>query len=321
MLKLFDRVKGNTPTTGTGDITFGSASSNAFLTPAEAGAADGDTTRYFIVDGTDFEEGIGTIKSSVAAMERTTVTKSKIGGTVGTSKVDLSGSAGFGFTAAAADILIPVNNLAGLADADTALDNLGGTTVGKALLTAADEDAAQDAIGATAVGAAVLTATDEEAARDAIGLPISGTIIDTSYAEIATYSTTSAVIPIDNTIPQNTEGTEIISASITPKTTTNSLRVRFSISMAVGSQDNIIIAMFLNSGANAICARYSSTTANFSQLMYMEHEFVPGATTPQTVKIRVGTGSGSSLYINGNSVGRLLGGVNFGFLAIEEIVH
>jgi hypothetical protein len=321
MFKLFDRVKVNIATTGTGDITFGSASSNAFLTPTEAGAADGDTTRYVIVDGTDFEEGIGTIKSSVAAMERTTVTKSKIGGTVGTTKLDLSGTAVLAIPGSAQDILIPVNNLADLADADTALDNLGGTTVGKALFTATDEDAAQDAIGATAVGAAVLTATDAAAAREAIGLPTSGTVIDTSYAEIATYSTTTAVIPIDNSIPQNTEGTEIISASITPKTTTNSLRVRFSISMAVGSQDNIIVAMFLNSGTNAICARYSSTAANFSQLMYMEHEFVPGATTSQTVKIRVGTGSGSSLYINGNSVGRLLGGVNSGLLAIEEIVH
>ncbi|ABA04879.1 hypothetical protein Nwi_1618 [Nitrobacter winogradskyi Nb-255] len=146
MFKLFDRVKVNTPTTGTGDVTFGSVSSNAFVTPAEAGAGDGDTVRYLIVDGTDFEVGIGTIKSGVTAMERTTVKESKIGGTAGTSKINLSGVAALSLTASAADILVPGNNLADLDDADEALDNLGATTVGKALFTAADAENARAAL-------------------------------------------------------------------------------------------------------------------------------------------------------------------------------
>jgi hypothetical protein len=171
MFKLFDRVKVNIATTGTGDVTFGSSSSNAFLTPAEAGAADGDTTRYVIVDGTDFEEGIGTIASSAATMARTTVTKSKIGGTVGTTKLDLSGTSVLAIPGSAQDILIPVNNLADLDDADTALDNLGATTVGKAIFTAADAAAAQTAAGGTTVGKALFTATDADAARSVLALP------------------------------------------------------------------------------------------------------------------------------------------------------
>lgn len=103
MIKLFDRVKVNIPTTGTGDITFGAAASTAFLTPAEAGVLDGDEVRYVIVDGLDFEEGVGLIKDTVAMMERT-VTKSKIGGVVGTSPINLSGTAVMALTASAADI-------------------------------------------------------------------------------------------------------------------------------------------------------------------------------------------------------------------------
>lgn len=124
MPKLFDRVKVNTPTTGSGDVTFGAASSNAFLTPTEAGCVDGDTVRYVIVDGTDYEEGVGTIGSGVAAMARTTVARSKIGGTAGTSKINLSGTAMVAFTALAADILNPANNLADVASASAALKNL-----------------------------------------------------------------------------------------------------------------------------------------------------------------------------------------------------
>lgn len=49
-------------------------------------------------------------------------------------------------------------NLADLDDADTALDNLGGTTVGKAVFTAVDAAAARTAIGAPAATAVVLKA-------------------------------------------------------------------------------------------------------------------------------------------------------------------
>ena len=146
MVKLFDRVKVNIATTGTGDVTFGAASSNAFLTPTEAGCVDTDTVRYVIVDGTDYEEGIGTITGSAAEMERTTVTRSKIGGVVGTSKISLSGTAVLAFTVAAADILTPTNNLSDVANPDTALDNLGGTTVGKAVFKAADESEAKEVL-------------------------------------------------------------------------------------------------------------------------------------------------------------------------------
>lgn len=111
MPKLFDRVKVNIATTGNGTITFAAASSPAFLTPSEAGAIDGNTVRYVLVDGTDFEEGVGTILASVAQMSRDTVTRSKIGGALGSAKIALSGTAVLVFTASAADIVNPANNL------------------------------------------------------------------------------------------------------------------------------------------------------------------------------------------------------------------
>lgn len=166
MAKLFDRVKVNVPTTGTGDIEFGAAVSTAFLTPVEAGALDGNEVRYVIVDGLDFEEGLGLIKDTVATMERT-VTKSKIGGTVGTSKINLSGTAVLALTASAADIMTQAMglhadaNLADVEDAAAALTNLGGTTVGKAVFTAADAAAARTAIGA-----------DDPWSQQPIGVPI-----------------------------------------------------------------------------------------------------------------------------------------------------
>lgn len=93
MAKLFNRVRVATATTGTGTITVGAATSNAFLTFAEAGVADGNVVSYVIEDGDDFEAGIGTYTVSGTTLSRDTVRVSKITGTVGTSKISLSGSA------------------------------------------------------------------------------------------------------------------------------------------------------------------------------------------------------------------------------------
>ena len=168
MPKLFDRVKVNIPTTGTGTVTFGAVPSNAFLTPAESGAIDSDTVRYLLIEGTDFEEGVGTIQSSIAQMARTTVTRSKIAGVYGSSKINLSGTATLVFTASAADILNPANSLSDVASVATARTNLGATATGVALFTANNAAAGRAALGSTTVGDAVFVASDAATARAAM---------------------------------------------------------------------------------------------------------------------------------------------------------
>lgn len=148
MFKLFDRVKFNTSSQGTGDVAIGSASSNAFYLPSEVGAADGDTVRYVINDGTDVEEGIGTIADSVTKLQRTTVSKSKVGGAVGTSKLNLSGTAVVALSASGSDILVPANNLADVDDADAARANLGVET-SSAATKSDQQDGSSDAVAVT----------------------------------------------------------------------------------------------------------------------------------------------------------------------------
>jgi hypothetical protein len=87
-----NRVWMTTATSGTGTITLGSAKAG-YLTPAEAGVPNADTVTYCIIDGNDFELGTGTYTTSGTTLSRDTVTVSKIGGTAGTTKLTLSGSA------------------------------------------------------------------------------------------------------------------------------------------------------------------------------------------------------------------------------------
>src|SRR5688572_28666463 len=123
MATLFNRVRMSTATTGTGTITLGSATSNAYFTFDEAGVADATVVSYCIEDGTDVEFGIGTYTASGTTLSRSTVTASKISGTAGTSKIDLSGSAIVFITALAADITVPPASAT-----DNALARFNGTT-------------------------------------------------------------------------------------------------------------------------------------------------------------------------------------------------
>lgn len=143
-----------------------------------------------------------------------------------------------------------------------------------------------------------------------------------AYAEYATNADLTTLIPYDDTIPQVTEGTQILSATITPRTTTNRVRARVVIAGAQSGTGNVYmgVALFRNGAADAIAAKATHLVNNLqgSHEAVLEFEHVPASTSLQTYTVRVGLNSGT-LRLNGTSTGRIYGGVQICTLILEEI--
>lgn len=150
-----------------------------------------------------------------------------------------------------------------------------------------------------------------------------GSVIDSVFAKYIGNDDLPAptyVIPIDDTIPQITEGAALINTSITPKSATNKLRFRFRGEACMSAASSFTVALFVNGVANAVAANYTTCPgASYGCTTTIEHEQVAGTTTSIAVQVRAGPANGNMRF-NGQMAGRYYGGTSATTLVIEEIV-
>ena len=155
MAALLNRARMTTATTGTGTVTLGSAVTG-YASFAEAGAVNATVYSYCIEDGDDFEIGVGTYTSSGTTFSRDTVTLSKISGTAGTTKINLSGTAEIFITLRSADPYLVGGTDVAIADGGT------GASTASAAFDNLKQAATSSATGVVelATSAEVVTGTD-----------------------------------------------------------------------------------------------------------------------------------------------------------------
>lgn len=156
----------------------------------------------------------------------------------------------------------------------------------------------------------------------AIGAPTANTVVKVVEATpVTSVITIATATTLDDSIPQNTEGTEVITVSITPTSTTNRLRIEFNApTIGTASSGALVAALFQDTTANALAAGYAYTSGASAAPLSLTHEMAAGTTASTTFKIRLSCQSGAA-YLNGNlNLGtRAFGGVSAARLRVIEL--
>jgi hypothetical protein len=136
--------------------------------------------------------------------------------------------------------------------------------------------------------------------------------------------TLSGSIPYDDTIPQITEGTQVLSRSITPTSASSTLVISISLNCTPLAAAEMIAALFQDSTANALSAMsmYASGAGERVNIAFT-HTMVAGTTSSTTFTVRCGPAAavGTSGELNGSgTAARRLGGVMSSSITITEIL-
>ncbi len=152
-------------------------------------------------------------------------------------------------------------------------------------------------------------------------------IIQVQYNQSNSTVTLNDIIPYDDTIPQNTEGVEVITQDITPTSATSILLIEFSClftsRVAPTNTNNVSSALFQDSAVDALAAVASrpktSDTEDGGASMNLIYAMTSGTTSSTTFKIRMGPTLSGNSYVNADAAGtRLMGGVAYATLSITE---
>jgi hypothetical protein len=166
-----------------------------------------------------------------------------------------------------------------------------------------------------------LAANSVTSAKLASGIGIK--LLQVARATTASVVTCGTTIPWDDTIPQITEGNEVLTITISPISATSVIYLKFDAS-GVGSQavaNSGTVAFFKDSTADAIYATAipSWLASAYGIKLNGSYSELSSSTTSRIYRVRVGSDAGT-IYVNGNHAGaRRYGGVSIAQFEAWEV--
>jgi hypothetical protein len=149
----------------------------------------------------------------------------------------------------------------------------------------------------------------------------SGKIINAVSASTSTATSNTVTTPaFDTSIPQITEGVQVLTLSYTPTNAANSYVIEANVKCCNSGLVNMIASVF-DGGSNALAssACYAPAAAGMQNVIVKSAPISCVNTSARTISLRVGAGSGT-LYINQNNASNTLGGALVTTLEVKEYI-
>lgn len=148
---------------------------------------------------------------------------------------------------------------------------------------------------------------------------VAGTVVQTKMVTLPDYLTLNGGFAGADAVPLISEGASVMTASITPKSASNILRVSF---LGKVFLPNVAVGAGLFRQGTSGAVDFSSKINSSNQLGdFSLRAEVPAATTDAVVfEVRVGRiGAAGAMYVNGTNFSRFFGGTLKTTLLIEEV--
>lgn len=154
------------------------------------------------------------------------------------------------------------------------------------------------------------------------GVRRTGEIVQRQRNTTGAVATGTTVIPLDDTIPQITEGNEYMTQAITPFSTINLLAVtHLGVYASSSANQLLVLALFQDATASAlasIVAARNAAAGGYSAITLL-HVMQAGTVSATTLRIRAGSPGAGTTTFNGDTSARTMGGIMASSLMIEEV--
>jgi hypothetical protein len=150
----------------------------------------------------------------------------------------------------------------------------------------------------------------------------SGACVQVVNTQTGAVNTGSTAIPVDDTIPQNTEGVEFMTLAVTPTNASNKLKIDVVIFLTSASGGKwLTAALFQDSTANALATQshFNYGVGTAGNCLVFSFYMTAGTTSATTFKVRAGCHDTTTVTFNGQSGGRLWGGACISSITITEL--
>ena len=152
------------------------------------------------------------------------------------------------------------------------------------------------------------------------GTTIAGHVIQVANYTPGSIYTGTTIIPLDDTIPQITEGTQVMSLAFTPKKANSKLKITVMVIPSPSVNSWVTSALFRDSNSDAIGTCFGYLLATTSSPHFFISYINAVNTNITTFTVRIGSSSGT-LTFNGAGGVAYMGGTLASSITIEEIAQ